>query len=283
MTMQGQDNRVRISRRRAEEAIALAMEGRWEEAATLNRELVKMASGDVEAWNRLGKALLELRDCSGAAEAFQYVLGLSPGNPIARKNLARLAQLEGAPVSHNQRRWTNSNFFIQESGKTIRVVLLSPAEPQVLAAVSAGEAVEMERQGNNLAVHLTSGPCLGRLPAGIGHRLAGLMDGGNEYQAAVFTTSHEQVIVMLRETFQHTSQRNIVSFPGQGARGGSSDPGSGPDFDDEELELVDQDHPVSWDEDDVVIPSLELDRLAASPVRAHEAEPVSSAHDEALE
>ena len=46
--------------RYAKEAIALAMQGRWEEAVAANRAILELFPEDVDAYNRLGSALMEL-------------------------------------------------------------------------------------------------------------------------------------------------------------------------------------------------------------------------------
>lgn len=54
------EERLRAKRHSTERAIALAMASRWEEAAKVNRELLELFPDDVDAQNRLGKALTEL-------------------------------------------------------------------------------------------------------------------------------------------------------------------------------------------------------------------------------
>jgi hypothetical protein len=54
------EGRDRTARRQAEQARALAVAGRWEDAAQLNREILQNFPRDIDALNRLGKALTEL-------------------------------------------------------------------------------------------------------------------------------------------------------------------------------------------------------------------------------
>ena len=91
------EERSRIHRDKSREGIALATQGRWEEAVQANRALLAAFPDDVEAQNRLGKALSELGHYTEARSAFQRALEKSPSNPIARKNLERLADLSDAP------------------------------------------------------------------------------------------------------------------------------------------------------------------------------------------
>src|SRR5215471_392767 len=64
------EERARSYKKLEEDAIALARESRWEEAAEKNRELLTLYSDDVSGYNRLGKALSELGHYAEAREAY---------------------------------------------------------------------------------------------------------------------------------------------------------------------------------------------------------------------
>ena len=72
------------------------------EAAAENRSLLDEFPDDIEAANRLGKALTELGDLDGAAEAYQKALAFDATNVIAKRNLQRIeemkAQTAGLPL-----------------------------------------------------------------------------------------------------------------------------------------------------------------------------------------
>ena len=213
--IQTQEDGERARRRQSRGAIALAMDGRWREAAALNRKLLALAPEGLEAWNRLGKALLELGEYAEAQEAFEHALALSSDNVIARRNLERLEHLKVAPQPRGERRRVSSSFFIEESGKTAVAALEALAGALVLAGVSAGEPVGLMRRGDGLGVYDGTGRYLGQVPPALGRRAARLMDGGNQYQGAVFSVDGTHVTVLLREAYQHPSQRNIPSFPSE--------------------------------------------------------------------
>src|SRR4051812_39066483 len=99
MTNQTTDDRARALRRqRQERAIKLAMESKWEEAAQENETILQVFPRDVDAHNRLGKALTELGRYNDAREAYGRALQLDANNIIARKNLQRLETLgQAAP------------------------------------------------------------------------------------------------------------------------------------------------------------------------------------------
>ena len=210
-----EDDSVRLLKERTREAIGLAMDGRWKEAAAVNRELTQAAPTDVDAWNRLGKALLELGDARGATKAFRGAIAIDPTSAIARKNLDRLAALpkKARAAKRTAPSVAAHRFFINDGSKTAHVALTGCAQAKDRVFVSPGAPVRLERRGDSLAVHTEDGERLGMVPPKLGRRLSRLMDGGNEYRGAVASTTGDAIRVLLQETFQHPSLRATVSFP----------------------------------------------------------------------
>ena len=173
---------------------------------------------DVDAWNRLGKALLELGDGKGATAAFLRAIELDPANAIARKNVELLAAL---PAKRRTKRAAPSvaahRFFINDGPKTAHVALTGCAHVRDRAFVSPGAPVRLERRGGSLDVHTEDGQRLGMVPPKLGRRLSQLIDGGNEYQGAVASATVDTIRVVLHETYQHPSLRSTVSFPASAA------------------------------------------------------------------
>ena len=95
MTYQ-EEKQVRLRRQGSRQAIALAMQGRWREAVAANKSVIESFPNDVEAYNRLGKAYMELGEYAQAREAYSWAVELDSYNVIARKNLQRLSHLEEA-------------------------------------------------------------------------------------------------------------------------------------------------------------------------------------------
>ena len=208
------DDRTGLFRRqRTQQAIQLAMQGQWQEAAAVNRAIIAVFPNDVEAYNRLGKALTELGRYAEAREAYGKSLELDPLGSIAQKNLARLATLgEEAAVQAEGGKKLSPQMFIAEMGKTGTTVLTRPA-PQAAARMTAGDEVFLRRQNNTLVVESSQGEYLGEVEPKLGMRLIKLMEGGNQYAAAIATLSQDDVRVIIKETFQHPSQAGKLSFP----------------------------------------------------------------------
>lgn len=201
---------------RAKLAVGLAMESRWEEAVTTNRDILMDRPDDVEAWNRLGKGLSEVGKYSEARDAFKKVLALSPSNIIAKKNLERIGRLGEDNPQAAARQGVPPHFFIEETGKTGVSSLVDMGPRQTLARMTAGETVRLEPQEHKLLVRNTLGEYVGTVDPKLGLRLLRMIRGGNRYEAAIAGLNEKGVRVIIREAYQHPSQVGRLSFPPKG-------------------------------------------------------------------
>jgi len=212
--MQYQAGEARLRRRRAKEAVALSMQGRWEEAVVANRSIIEVFPNDVNAYNRLGKALTELGHYAEAGEAYSRALEVDPRNSIALRNLRRLSVLNEVPEVPGQGcRRVIPQILIEETGKAGVVSLEKLAPREVLAKLAAGEPVDLRLKGQGLIVESKHGEYLGKVQPRIGLRLAKLIDMGTRYSAAIASSADSEVKVIIAEVFQHPSQAGRPSFP----------------------------------------------------------------------
>jgi len=240
---------TRQRRQLADAAIAHATNGEWEEAVSANRQLLELGT-DIDACNRLGKALAELGRHGEALEAYEQALERDGTNRIAQRNIERLRVLMAAnrPAANGKGRPEKApaTLFIEEMGKTGRARLINLAAA-ALAPLSPGDAVTLDADGDDLAAHVGS-THIGSVEPRIAARLLKLMATGNRYDAAI-TTVHEaggEVVVIIREVFTHPANFGKVSFPTQGqATSGVRPYLKGTplryDGDDDEIEEADED------------------------------------------
>jgi tetratricopeptide (TPR) repeat protein len=220
---QEEEEKARLRQQLSKEAINLALQGRWEEAEGVNRDIIEKFPADAEAYNRLGRALTELGDFDGAKEAYFKALELAPENAIAKKNLARLTSLSEsmATLSSNPKKTSTSkaqaprvalDLFITEVGKAGVVNLHNVASGEVLAKMGFGDQVHLEARRQHLIVASESGEYLGEVEPRQGLRLIKLMRGGNKYDAAILNVEEAKVQVIIKEVYQHPSQVGRPSF-----------------------------------------------------------------------
>lgn len=211
MVFQAED-RARTKKQRTEAAIQLALQGRWDDAASLNRSIIDLFPTDVDAYNRLGKALTELGRYAEARGAYQKALEIDPLNAIARKNLSRLATLGETAAPRPATQKLSPHMFIEETGKTGVTTVLRP-NLEIAARMTAGDQVNLARDNGALVIMSIHGEFIGAVEPRLAQRLCKLMEGGNQYVAAISSLTDDDVNVFIRETFQHSSQAGKLSFP----------------------------------------------------------------------
>ncbi len=200
----------------SKEAIAFAMQGRWREAAEVNKSILSLSPDDVEAYNRLGRAYLELGEYEQSKQAYEHAIGYDPFNAIARKNLHRLKYLKAGTSKEGELSKVEPENFIEEMGKAGVVKLYALGAKDVLARMGTGDIVRLNRTGRSLMVENNQGEYLGQVDPRHAQRLAVLMEGGNQYTAAVVSALENSMSVIIREVYQDPNQVDKLSFPPRG-------------------------------------------------------------------
>ena len=191
-----EEERTRIRRQYSRQAIALAMQGRWKEALAANKSLLESFPDDVDTYNRLGRAYMELGDYTLARESYTKAIELDQYNTIAQKNLDRLAHLgetveDSGDIVHK----VEPQQFIKEVGKVGVINLWNLAPPEILAKAVAGDMVNLRIQGPVLVVKNSRGEYLGQVEPKHGQRLIKLMEGGNKYTATILNSTADTVTI----------------------------------------------------------------------------------------
>ena len=199
-------------RSRSSEAISLAMASRWQDAADLNRSIITEFPTDLEASNRLGKALMELGEYAEARAAFERSLAISPRNNIAKKNLMRLSTIEESGHENNKESRLTSQVFVGDGSKTSVVPLEHIASRDHLAKVAPGDSVGLVINGNSLVVTGALSQYLGVVNLRVAARLVRLMERGNQYVAAVARVDEANLTVVISETYQSSEASGVPSF-----------------------------------------------------------------------
>jgi len=260
------EDRLRQKRTKSEQAISLAMKNRWEEAAQLNREILDMFPNEVDAFNRLGKALTELGKYSDARDAYARAVKLDPLNGIATKNLQRLGKLASEGAAAPPPSPVDPRLFIEESGKTTVTQLTDVRRGDATAKLSAGDQLVLERRGNQVIVADSASHEIGRIEPKLEQDLIRLLDIGNQYSIFVTSANDQAVHVIIRETHRSAAMANRPSFrPSAAPEGGvraytregvlryeieeeEEEDDEGGDDDEEEAEVVPADMDVGVEE-----------------------------------
>jgi hypothetical protein len=198
----------------AEDAVQLAIAGKWDDALKLNKFIIDSFGADEETQNRLGKALSELGKLKEAKAAYEAALKLNPMNSIAKRNAARinalLHQKEGLKVGGTR---VDLNLFVEEMGKTVITTIDNPPAADICSKVAAGDVAELRIDGDGIVAETSRGVRLGSLEAKLARRLIKFMRGGNRYQAGVTSCDGNTVKLIVRETYQDPRFAGKPSFP----------------------------------------------------------------------
>jgi tetratricopeptide (TPR) repeat protein len=197
----------------AEDAVQLAIAGKWDDAVKLNKFIVDNFGADEETQNRLGKALSELGKLKEAKSAYEAALKINPMNGIAKRNAARinalLHQKEGLKVGGTK---VDLNLFVEEMGKTV-ITTVESSPPDICSKVAAGDVAELRIEGDGIFAETSRGVRLGLLEAKLARRLTKFMRGGNRYQAGITSCEGSTVKLIVRETYQDPRFAGKPSFP----------------------------------------------------------------------
>jgi tetratricopeptide (TPR) repeat protein len=198
----------------ADDAVQLAIAGKWDDAVKLNRFIIESFGADEETQNRLGKALSELGKLKDAKASYEAALKINPMNSIAKKNAARinalLHQKEGLKVGGTR---VDLNLFVEEMGKTVITIVESVPGADICSKVAAGDVAELRADGDGIVAETSRGVKLGSLEPKLARRLIKFMRGGNRYQAGVTSCENNSVKLIVRETYQDPKFAGKPSFP----------------------------------------------------------------------
>jgi hypothetical protein len=229
----------RSRKQRVDAAISYALERRWDLAAAENRTLLEDFPDDIEAANRLGKALTELGDLEAAEQAYRRSLEIDATNAIARRNLTRIEEMRAQTATPKGKRSGSGaaparraraaasppppeprasgvsvvrpHSLIEESGKSAELVLQEP-DMAALRRIAAGDPAELMPTPRGVSIRDAGGTVLGHVEPRAGLRLRRLIEGGNQYAVVVRRVSDDGATIYIREVSRSPEQKDEPSF-----------------------------------------------------------------------
>ncbi|OGH15074.1 MAG: hypothetical protein A3H50_03435 [Candidatus Levybacteria bacterium RIFCSPLOWO2_02_FULL_37_10] len=199
-----------------DQAIQNALAGEWQKAVAINKSLLKEDPQDIDALNRLAFAFSILGKTKDAKTAYQKVLKIDSLNPLALRNLKRIASSkkikngDGYATSASSMRVTN--MFIEEQGKTKIVELVNIAQPSVINTLRTGQSLTLSVKRLKIFVLGSGKRYIGVLPDNIGKRLIKFLKAGNLYEAYVKSAYDHHIIIFIKETKRASRLKDQPSF-----------------------------------------------------------------------
>lgn len=213
--LQASNGLQKVKEDRTKKAVQHAVNFSWKEAADMNEMIIEDFPWDLEAYNRLGKAFLELGKNRKASDAFRCALVISPKSPIANKNIERIEKLSRSSNAKSVKSQSQAINFIEETGKTGVTKLVNVPRDLDFSTLVSGHLVELFINGKGMRVRTEAGEEIGAVEAKIGARLRRLMEGGNKYEASITSASDSSISVIIREVYRDPSQSQTASFIGK--------------------------------------------------------------------
>jgi tetratricopeptide (TPR) repeat protein len=195
-----------------QKAINLATESKWPEAALMNQNIIEDFPWDLDAFNRLGKAFIEMGYKNKASGAFKCALVISSNSVIAKKNLDRLNKINDIKKQRDFRNGIVNKSYIEESGKTTITKLVNVSRQLDFSNLLAGDLVHLVLSSKGIKINDQNENALGNLEPKIGSRLRRLVNGGNKYEANITSIDGKNISIIINEVFRSSSQANVPSF-----------------------------------------------------------------------
>ena len=194
------------------QAIQASLQGKWEAAIDLNKQIIEENPENTSALNRLGIAYLKTKQLNNAKKAFLKVLDIDQSNTIAKANL-RKATPRYLKEYEKDTPLSNHTFsFIEESGKSKVIPLTNIGEPQVVANLFTGLEVNLKTAARKVKVVTADGQYIGSLPDDISVHLFKLVNAGNKYQSLIKSADTGNVQVFIKELKRAKRVAGIPSF-----------------------------------------------------------------------
>jgi tetratricopeptide (TPR) repeat protein len=193
------------------QAIQAILKGNWEQAITLNLEILKQNPNDIESLNRLAFAYSAIGNVQKAKMLYQKVLKIDDANPIALKNLKKLTDGKQRKNGYSSFQ-INNTMFLEEVGKTKVIMLINTAPPKAIRLLQIGQPLVLCIKRLKIFVLDEHEKFLGMLPDNISRRLIKFMKGGNKYDAYVKAIEDSGVSIFLKEVKRVSKFKNQPSF-----------------------------------------------------------------------
>jgi len=195
-------------------AIQKALSNEWDEAKSLNEEILTLNPQDIDTLNRLGFAFMKLGKYNKARDTYKKVIALDKTNPIAVKNLKRLETVSksGNNGSIQSTHTISTDSYIEEAGKTKTVELKNVADKKTLSFFEPGDPIAIVVKRSKIFAQSSDKKYLGMLPDNVSMRLITFMKGGNEYSACVKAIDEKSITIFIKETKKVNKFKNQASF-----------------------------------------------------------------------
>jgi len=237
-------------------AIKAAQEERWNDAQTLNLQILKQEPKNTSALNRLGFAYMQAGEHNKAQKTYEKVITIDRTNSVAKKYLLLVEKAKQKKPVRLPKALKHSD-FIDEPGKTRSVTLVRLADSDVIDDLSVGAECTLHATKSRISVKC-EGTYIGTLPDDIYARLAPLLAAGNTYAVKVQSLKGGAVRLFIRELMRAEGVEHVASFPSESAMAALSLDNAEVAREDEEPVIVSE---TGEGDEDTVLDNRDIDEV----------------------
>lgn len=185
-------------------AVKAALNNEWENAISLNQQIIEQCPNDLGALNRLAFAYIQKNEIEKAKRIYKKIIAIDHYNQIAKKNLEKINHLPKKskllPLNKNKHASLSPSLFIEEPGKTKTICLINIAPISKLYHLNIGEMVNLYPKKHSIEIRDQNKTYLGALPDDVAFKLIRYINAGNEYCAYLRNISRNTISIFVRET-----------------------------------------------------------------------------------
>jgi len=199
-----------------EKAVDLSLSGKFEEASTILKDLIKKSPEDTDALLQLAHCNMQCGCLQEARTLYKQVQKIEPNNVLAQKKLIVITSLLQKKLQKGKRnsgRIIPITYLIEEPGKAKIVRLSTIGKTEDLSRLNIGEEVFLNTRKRKIEVRDADNNFVGYLPDDISKRLTELMNGGCKYEAFIFVVDKNECKIFIREIEKSRAFASKSSFP----------------------------------------------------------------------
>lgn len=182
----------------AQQAINLALLGKWEEATVINLQILVSDPKNIDALNRLARTYAEVGKIDLAKNTAERVLEIDPNNTIAIKCLDKWKMMKKGDVHFTKT--SSAGVFLEESGKTKLITLVNPGDRKVFAGLDSGDEVKILSHAHTVSIATQDGKYIGKIPDDSALKIRNAIKSGAKFQVYIKSIDLKDITIFIRSS-----------------------------------------------------------------------------------
>jgi tetratricopeptide (TPR) repeat protein len=196
-------------------AVEKAVEGNYEEAISINKQILEEDAEDIQALMQLAHAYWQIGNLSEAKAYYKKTLAINPNHNLATKRLSLLNAITAKDLptlKDNKGKIVPITDLIEEPGKTKIIKLSHVGKPHDISMLSIGEEIFLNIRKRKIEIRDICDNFIGYLPDDISRRLIEFIQNKGVYEAFVFSIDRNEIKVFVREVKRSPKFKNSSTF-----------------------------------------------------------------------